>query len=344
MHAFEKEGRTLNEQAESSRARELEVAVRAVREAAVLTRAVQDEIAPGVLEKKDRSPVTVADFGSQALVCRAVSDAFGDDPIVGEEDSRSLREPGNRELAEKLTGEVRRLRRGAEPEEILSWIDRGGARKTSERFWTLDPIDGTKGFLRKEQYAISLALLVDGRLSVAALACPRLPWKLDGGGPEGVVMSAARGQGAFVEPLEGGDRVRLKVSDVGDPRRIRFCESVEKAHSSHGDAARIAERLEIEADPVRIDSQAKYAVVARGQGEAYLRLPKSAEYREKIWDHAGGALVVEEAGGRVSDIRGRPLDFSLGATLDGNRGVIVTNGAVHDAVLEAIEALEIGAF
>ena len=76
--------------------------------------------------------------------------------------------------------------------------------------------------------------------------------------------------------------------------------------------------------------------------DAYLRLPKSAEYVEKIWDHAAGALVVQEAGGRVSDIHGRDLDFSRGYLLSGNRGVIVSNGRLHDAVLEAIAALGIG--
>jgi 3'(2'), 5'-bisphosphate nucleotidase len=117
---------------------------------------------------------------------------------------------------------------------------------------------------------------------------------------------------------------------------------VEAAHSSHGDAARIADRLGIEADPVRIDSQAKYAMVARGQADAYLRLPKDQAYREKIWDHAGGALVVTEAGGRVTDIHGRSLEFTHGRTLDSNKGVIVSNGKVHDHILEAIDALGIG--
>lgn len=117
---------------------------------------------------------------------------------------------------------------------------------------------------------------------------------------------------------------------------VRLCESVESGHSAHDRSAAIASSLGITKQPVRIDSQAKYAVVARGEADVYLRLPTKKDYREKIWDHAGGALVVEEAGGRVTDIDGKPLDFTLGRELSANRGIVVTNGRLHDDVLRAI--------
>ena len=132
------------------------------------------------------------------------------------------------------------------------------------------------------------------------------------------------------------------VSDRDDPAAVRFCESVESGHSAHGDAAAVADRLGITAAPLRMDSQAKYAVVARGEADIYLRLPTRADYREKIWDHAAGALIVAEAGGIVTDIHGRPLEFHHGRELTANRGVIVTNGRLHDRVLEAIRELGIG--
>ena len=90
-----------------------------------------------------------------------------------------------------------------------------------------------------------------------------------------------------------------------------------------------------------MDSQAKYAVVARGEADIYLRLPTRADYHEKIWDHAAGALIVAEAGGVVSDIHGRPLEFHHGRELAVNRGVIVTNGRLHQRVLDAVQALGI---
>ena len=80
---------------------------------------------------------------------------------------------------------------------------------------------------------------------------------------------------------------------VGRPEiAARFCESVESGHSSHGHSAQIAARLGISLDPVRLDSQAKYAVVGRGEADIYLRLPTRPGYVERIWDHAAGAIFV----------------------------------------------------
>jgi len=89
---------------------------------------------------------------------------------------------------------------------------------------------------------------------------------------------------------------------------------------------------------VALALQAKYATVADGRAEIYLRLPTRKDYVEKIWDHAGGVLVVEEAGGTVTDVDGKPLDFTHGRGLHANRGVIVTNGRLHNAVLEAVRS------
>jgi 3'(2'), 5'-bisphosphate nucleotidase len=107
-----------------------------------------------------------------------------------------------------------------------------------------------------------------------------------------------------------------------------------------GDFARA---LGIAAEPVRMDSQAKYSVLAAGKGDLLLRLlsPSMPDYREKIWDQAAGSLVVEEAGGRITDLNGRSLDFSTGRTLENNRGILASNNLLHDAALQALR--DIGA-
>ena len=94
--------------------------------------------------------------------------------------------------------------------------------------------------------------------------------------------------------------------------------------------------------PLGMDSQAKYLVLAAGGGEVLLRLlsPSRPDYREKIWDQAAGSIVIEEAGGRITDLDGRPLDFSHGRTLAKNRGIVATNGHLHDAVLAALKQLQ----
>ncbi|MGE0606695.1 MAG: 3'(2'),5'-bisphosphate nucleotidase [Pirellulales bacterium] len=323
---------------------ERQAALAAVREAAALCHRVQSGITPDTLQKKDKSPVTVADYGSQAVVCRAIRRLFPNDLIIAEEGSAELRQPANAALAQKVLAEVRGCQPQATLDDVLAWIDHGDHGSYAERFWTLDPIDGTKGFLRGEQYAVALALVVQGRVEVAALACPNLAGP--GGAQGGTAYLAVRGQGAAAVPLaESSQSVSeiagLRVTTTADPALARLCESVESGHSKHDTAAEVAKRLKITAAGRRLDSQAKYAVVAQGEADIYLRLPTDAIYREKIWDHAAGMLVVEEAGGKVSDVHGRPLDFSLGRELSANRGVIATNSHLHEAVLNVLQELGI---
>ncbi|MCA9076394.1 MAG: 3'(2'),5'-bisphosphate nucleotidase [Planctomycetaceae bacterium] len=318
-------------------AEELQVALHAVRDASAICQAVQAQISPDSLEKKDRSPVTIADFASQAAVCRAIGDAFPDDPIIAEEDSAFLRDPENAEFLAKVQAAVSGRLGGCDAEQVLSWVDRGGASGYSPRFWTLDPIDGTKGFLRKEQYAVSLALIVDGVIQLGVLGCPNLPVAI--GGQNGALFSAIKGQGSRVQPLEPENALPqvVRVNKTVNASEARVCESVESGHSSHSDSAMIASKLGITNDPVRLDSQAKYAVVARGEADIYLRLPTRKDYRERIWDHAGGVILVEEAGGRVSDVDGKPLDFTQGQALEQNRGVIVANANLHEQVMSVVQ-------
>lgn len=321
--------------------RELTVALAAVRAASVVCAQVQAQITPDVLEKKDRSPVTVADFAAQAAVCRTIGNAFSDDPIIAEEDSAFLREPGNSAFLETVQRELSAVVDDPTTQQVLSWIDRGGASESSSRYWTLDPIDGTKGFLRGEQYAVSLALIVDGQIQLGVLGCPNLPTADAWDNRLGAIMSAVRGGGAQLRPL-GDPEAKpqtVRVSGTSRPATARMCESVESGHSSHGDSQQIADLLGMTADPVRLDSQAKYAVVARGEADMYLRLPTRKGYREKIWDHAGGVLIVEEAGGTVTDVHGKPLEFTHGSELTANEGVIVTNGQLHEPVLRAVKAV-----
>jgi 3'(2'), 5'-bisphosphate nucleotidase len=321
--------------------KELDIAVEAVRAAAIVCRKVQANlVSADTLEKKDKSPVTVADFASQAVICRALGAAFPDLPVVGEEDSKELRSQESASLRRSVAEHVGMvIDSSASEDEVLDWIDRGGWTPdgNTERYWTLDPIDGTKGFLRGEQYAIALGLIENGRVVLGVLGCPNLPVE-DGSGEQGVLMTAERGGGAKLVRLDSADPTgeTIMVSDVARASDARFCESVESGHSDQGASAQIAAALGITQEPYRIDSQCKYAAVARGDASIYLRLPTRKDYREKIWDHAGGSIVVEEAGGTVTDVFGRPLDFSRGRALEANQGIIATNGHFHAEVVEAV--------
>ncbi|MCH9655166.1 MAG: 3'(2'),5'-bisphosphate nucleotidase [Planctomycetes bacterium] len=320
--------------------RELQVALAAVRQASLICRSVQAAITDEVLEKQDKSPVTVADFSSQAVICRALNAAFPEDPIIGEEDAAELRQTENHEFLEKIVTELSAAGiPESNAENTCRWIDQGGAKEYSSRFWTLDPIDGTKGFLRKEQYAVSLALIIDGKIVVGVLGCPNLPHPVNES-IKGTIYYAVAGQGAFAIPLDQEQAaVPIGVTSTSNFSQSRFCESVESGHSSHGLSQQVAEKLGIQKEPRRLDSQAKYAVVAQGDADIYMRLPTRVGYREKIWDHAAGVLLVEEAGGTVTDINGKPLELNHGFELTDNQGVIVTNGPLHLGLIETLNKL-----
>jgi len=322
---------------------ELRFALNAVRLAGGVAARVQRELAHSTLTKEDKSPVTVADFAVQAVVGCLLQRACPDAVLVAEEDSQAIREHENAGVLDKIARYVAGVLPEATPDKVGDWIDAGDG-APGPRFWTLDPIDGTKGFLRGEQYAVALALIENGTVVLGVLGCPNLTdaHVPEPGGP-GTLVAAVRGHGTWWTPMDGEETFqRLCVSDRGDPVQARLLRSAESGHTNVGRIGRLIEHLGVQADPVRMDSQAKYAVLAAGEGDVLVRLlsSKQPDYEERIWDQAAGSIVVEEAGGRITDLAGAPLDFSAGKTLARNRGVLATNGHLHEAVLAALQSVE----
>ena len=316
---------------------ELAAALAAVRAASTVCGGAQGRLLAGhTLTKGDQSPVTIADFAAQAVVCAELTDSLGSIEMIGEEESDDLRAPEASELLEAVVGLVASQRGDAVSNAaVLDWISVGSSDGSTSRYWTLDPIDGTKGFLRGEQYAIALGLIEHGEVILGVLGCPNLP---NADGSTGAIFAATDGSceawyGSSATPQP------VRVAAPATLAEARFCESVESGHSNQDHSALIAARLGITAEPYRIDSQCKYAAVARGDASIYLRLPTRADYVEKIWDHAAGKFVVEQAGGVVTDVTGAPLDFSHGARLQANSGVVATDGRFHDQVIEAVQAV-----
>ena len=322
-------------------------AIEAVVAASRLTKAVRDDFAPAeATSKADSSPVTVADLAAQALVRMALADRLPADGMMGEEDSGPLAE--STELAEAVLARVREQRPEVSLDDVRGALDAcDDPAGPGRRWWTLDPVDGTKGFLRNEQYAVALALVEDGEVVVAAMGCPNLPYRGEPGdpdatGPIGVLFIAERGGGASMMSLfeATADRAGepIHAAAPATTAEARYAESVEAAHSDQSEAARISQKLGITAEPVRLDSQTKYAMVARGDASIYLRVPRG-DYRENIWDHAAGMLIVEEAGGRVSDVEGKPFDITTGQRMTGNRGAVVAAASIHTEVVAAVRSI-----
>jgi HAL2 family 3'(2'),5'-bisphosphate nucleotidase len=292
----------------------VQMALHTVRRAATLMRLIQRETVVSSLTKGDKSPVTVADFTTQAIIGRFLSRAFPDVPLVAEETSTALRAPGGANILTQVTGYVRKIIPDANADSVCEWIDYGGA-EPRNRFWVLDPIDGTKGFLRGDQYAVALALVENGIVQLGVLGCPNLR---DASVPDmegaGSVVLAVRGQGTWSTSLDEVDDqwMQLKVSERGDSSQARLLRSFEAGHTNVGQIDQLADWLGVQVEPVRMDSQAKYA----------------------------GSIILEEAGGQLTDLDGKPLDFTQGRMLTNNRGVLASNGLLHEKLLQGLAAIK----
>ena len=304
----------------------------AIRNAASLCRMVQERyLVASIKTAGQRSePVTIADYGSQAIICRALQTHYPDDAVVAEESGAEFLQvvsAEQRAQVRDLLAQV--LGQPVGEDAVLSWLDFGRDR-AGERTWVIDPIDGTKGFLAMRHYVIACGLLIDGRVAEGMVAAPGYR---DG---EGALFYTRKGA-TWRAPLVSGEGTRVTVSDRSRPDNIIAAQSYERAHASKSRMARAQEFAGLgEAKVVELDSMEKYALVACGDADLYMRLPRAgSRYAHKIWDHAAGVALVEAAGGVVTDLDGSPLDFSRGDTLP-NAGMIVSNGQHHRQVVAAV--------
>lgn len=350
-------------------------AIKAVRKACTVTHHLQEVLCPksGSLSKDDSSPVTIADYAAQAIVLDNIRTFFPSDSYLAEESSKELlsqiQNENNTKILREIVHAVQSINPCHDVQYVLESIDLGQSYyddKGNDRLWCLDPIDGTKGFLRgveHGQYCVALCLIVNGKPEVGILGCPNL--HIDKNSDEkGCMFIAKRNEGSYQIPLHLDDdsltnndewiqnikKIKRLSVTANDESEISmhdsiFCIGVEKysdpsgqcdamAKIIHGKDAINEEGSIIKA--IKMDSQAKYGLVARGEAQVYLRLPK-LDYVEWIWDHAAGSLMIQEAGGKVTDTHGNELDFSLGPKLSPNvEGIIGTNGGLfHDAILNA---------
>ena len=329
----------------------------AVCAAAVVTRAVQLSMRDAAhrahtLSKADASPVTIADFAAQAVVNHTLRRCLGPFAMVAEESSAFLRDPTHFAAGTAALEAARLSWPDATRSDLLDAIDLGSLSPSvpsclrasvPSPFWTLDPIDGTKGFIRGHQYSICLALIENGRVTLAALACPNLSADFDrpfeDPDPRGTVFLASDSGPALWhaadDPAATPQLLSPRTRAAGEP--LRLVGSFAASHQNESTSAAIRRRLEARgialADHRKIDSQCKYAVVARGQADVFLRTPRKEGTKDCIWDHAPGSLIAGRAGCIVSDTLGIPLDFSRGHTLRANSGILAGRPADHAAVV-----------
>ena len=218
-------------------------------------------------------------------------------------------------------------------DQVVTWLDYGQDRDAA-RTWVIDPIDGTKGFIQLRHYVVAVGMLnAEKRVTNGVMAAP-------GYDAQGALFYTHDGA-AYAETLAGGNPRQINASQRAASETLVYLESFEKSHASQDRMALVRQHAGIEGAQIeRMDSMEKYARVATGDADIYLRLPRINSTRpHMIWDHAAGVALVEAAGGIVTDVDGTPLDFSLGKTLAKNTGMIVSNPRIHERVVQATQAV-----
>jgi len=235
--------------------------------------------------------------------------------------------------------------------DMLDIIDLGGQGRGGPRgrLWMLDPLDGTAAFLRRGQYAVSLALVEDGKQVVGVLGCPNLNLRagrvaettVDEKG-YGLMLSAVRDQGAVIRPIGTGRlqpaRQIPKLSDgPADLRDLHFVDSTSSTTWWHEKVREVAERVGALYPGTELwSSHMRYVALIVGGGDVNLRIPRSESTSTPVWDHAGAHLIFTEVGGKVTDLHGKDVDFCAGRDLRNNWGIIAAKAGVHGSILEIV--------
>jgi 3'(2'), 5'-bisphosphate nucleotidase len=316
---------------------DLQPILRAVRQGMTLCREVQKTHITRN-EKGGHEPVTIADYGTQAIVNQAIMRHFPGDAIISEESGQqfsTLVTSDQQKQVAQLVSAI--LGESVTVDTLVEWLDYGKVSDdtiTPARTWLVDPVDGTKGFLAGRHYVIAVGFMRDSQPHAAVVGAPAYP-----NTEKGVLFHAIDGA-AYAHVSGNGETNRMYVSHRTDAADARALESVEKGHVGLERLARVRHFAGISNSLVeQADSQEKYARIAAGDADIYMRLSRLKSTRPHfVWDHMPGALLVTNAGGIVTGLDGEPLDFTQGKTLQ-NKGVIATNGAYHNRILEGVHSL-----
>lgn len=349
--------------------RALEVATLAVQAAARLTRVLQASLSDvTAIKKVDTSPVTIGDFAVQALLTSVLHAAFPKDKFLAEEAADALRQKASlrKQVFELVTspntaqlfdfdvdGKSAKDLLPKSEDVMLELIDMGGKNQRSDvgRTWIMDPIDGTATFMRGQQFVINCALLIDGVEQIGIIGCPNLAPdetrahedRIDKSGL-GCIVYAVRGQGAFKRPVHSEPHNFLpavKIERHGDnttQEQLKWSDDSTATSTIIAKHRLVAARLKMEWPGTSLHSSVmKYAAMGLGLTNICIRIFKHRSYISNIWDHAGGVLIYEEAGGKVTDSAGKPIDFRTGRKMSGNFGLVCAPSSVHSVVLKTVQ-------
>ncbi|MFX1308240.1 MAG: inositol monophosphatase family protein [Promethearchaeota archaeon] len=294
--------------------KELKLAIELVQKAKNITEWFRKKGIKSFL-KSDHTPVTLADYASQIYIVSQLKDKFSNDEIIAEEENIDFIDLKAENLIKQCFKELKLEKLNAITENIEF---RG---KSSERQWTVDPIDGTIGYQKGLSYAIGVGFMLKSIPKVCAIAVPNY-------NEESVAIFAAEeSQGAQVS-YNNQDFIPIAVSQIKEIRDIRLC------HSLHYDqpwVLNFAKKIGIK-NFIQIDSMAKFCMVAEGTADLYIK-PLDAAH-SFTWDFMPGDLIVREAGGEITDLNGEPLIFKQEKCVWTAPGIVASNRFLQNKILE----------
>ena len=301
--------------------KELSLAVSLARKASEITEWFRTKHSSSFI-KKDDSPVTLADFASQIFIISEIRKKFPEDQIIAEEESSNFLNSNAKDLLKRC---YKSLRINIE-KSLKESLDYRGP--NSNRQWTVDPIDGTKGFQKNLAYAIGIGLMVQFEPMVSAIGVPNYK------NTSLSIFSAEKNKGAKVSH---GDQnfTKIRVSEIKELKTSRMCYSL---HYNKPWVLDFAQSLGI-TNFIAMDSMAKLCMVAEGSAEIYVK-PMNIQ-RSFTWDFLPGELLVKEAGGVITDINGNLIKYKNDKCKVTAPGLIASNGINHEDLIVALKSNEV---
>jgi len=233
--------------------------------------------------KTGNEPVTIADKRASEIIVGGITGSFPDDPVVSEE----------------------------LPPEAHAFDKR--------RLWLVDPIDGTKDYIRGwDGFSVMIGLCVDGRPAMGVVHQPTL---------DRTFFSTPDG-GAHV--LQAGKLTALAVSGVDVAGSARLVSSA--SHRS-ADVDKVKQQLGIDDEQQVGSVGVKLCLIALGLRDLYV----NPSAKTKAWDTCAPEAILNRAGGRLSDLFGAPIEY--GGTLRHRRGLVASNGHIHEEVVQKLGSL-----
>lgn len=214
------------------------------------------------------------------------------------------------------------LRREFPDDGILAEESLDTERRLSKgRVWMIDPLDGTNGFIARDgDFAVQIGLAVDGR-SVLGVVFQPLP---------DLLFRAQEGGGAWIERA-GFETERARVSDRSDVRSMRLAAS--RSHRSPR-MDKVVSRLQLKDEVRRGSVGVKVGLIIERQCDLYIHLSP----RTKQWDTCAPEIILREAGGRFTDLFGNLILYNA-PDVQNHNGIVATNGAAHDFIIEQLRPL-----